>query len=134
MCPNINWSKDGGPDWSDNPNAKPYFVGNLLEVPITILHIGGMNYWFRPSVSTTIMMKNIIDYLRIKQKGPVVLNMMFHSMESINPNPYISSNELISRLEDTLSYLTTINVISITLSELYSLIIEHKVLSENAGN
>jgi peptidoglycan/xylan/chitin deacetylase (PgdA/CDA1 family) len=121
MCPNMNWSKDGGPDWSDHPNVKPYFVGNLLEVPITILHVGGMNYWLRPSVSTTSTMKNIIDYLRFKQKGPVILNMMFHSMESINPNPYVSSGELITRLDEILSYLTTINVTFITLSELYFL-------------
>lgn len=121
VCPNMNWSKDGGPDWSHYPNTIPYFVGNILEVPITIFHVWGMNYWFRPSVSTTSTMKNIIDYFRFKLKGPVILNMMFHSMESITPNPYISSNEMITRLDDILSYLTTINVKCITLSELYDL-------------
>jgi len=134
MCPNVNWSKDGGPDWSDCPNAKPFFVGNILEVPITILHVWGMNYWFRPSVSTTSTMKNIIDYLRFKPKGPVILNMMFHSMESINPNPYVPSNELITRLDNILLYLKTINVTFITLSELYYLMKKQRLESENAGN
>jgi hypothetical protein len=122
VCPNINWSKDGGPDWSNYSNMKPYFLGNLLEVPITILNVWGMNYWFRPSVSTTSTMKNIIDYLQFDSKGPLILNLMFHSMETINPNPYINSSAFFMRLCEILSYLNSLNAKTLTLSELYSLL------------
>lgn len=124
ISPNMNWSRDGGPDWSKFNSTKPYFRDTLLEVPITIIKVMELNYLFRPSVSTVSTMKTIVKILGSQQKGPIVLNMMFHSMESVDPNPYLKSEVLLKRLKGILEYLCSKNTEFVTLHQLYEIIRE----------
>lgn len=133
VCPSVSWKCDGGPDWSRYKNYNPYFVQNLLEVPITILNIFGLNYWFRPSVSPTSTMINLINFVRLYNNTPIVLNMMFHSMETVDPNPYVDSQIFSERLETSLKFLTEINAEFVTLSELYE-ILNRNGVSRYVGN
>ena len=124
VSPNVNWSRDGGPNWSKYHNTQPYFQNTLLEVPITVIRVMTLNYWARPSVSTVSTMKAIVEILRSQQRGPIVLNMMFHSMESIDPNPYLKSEIFLKRLRDFLGYLHSENTEFVTLDQLYEIMRE----------
>lgn len=121
VTPNVNWSMDGGPDWSKFSSTKPYFQDTLLEVPITIIKVMGIKYWLRPSISTASTMKTIVEILRSQQKGNIILNMMFHSMETIDPNPYIKSNLFFQRLRIILEFLYNKNIEFVTLYQLYNI-------------
>lgn len=127
VSPNVDWSYEGGPNWSKVHSTKPYFQDTLLEVPITIIKVMGLNHWFRPSVSTMSAMKTIVEIIRLQQKGPIILNMMFHSSESVDPNPYLKSEILLKRLRAVLEYLYSINTKFITLDQLY------KIMKERTG-
>lgn len=117
--PFINWNNDGGPNWSTCSKNTPFFINNLLlEVPITILNFYGIKYWLRPSVSDIIIMKEMIDLLNNSEFS--VVNLMFHSMESIDPNPYLNSQIFLYRLENIISYLSSKNCEFVTLNELYN--------------
>ena len=126
VSPNMNWSRDGGPNWSKFHNAQPYFQSTLLEVPITIIKVIGLTYWLRPSVSTVSIMKAIVENLRSQQRGPIVLNMMFHSMESIDPNPYLKSEVFLKKIRDFLGYLYSKNTEFVTLDQLYDIPMNEK--------
>lgn len=126
VSPNVNWSKNDGPDWSKFHGTQPYFQKSLLEVPITIIKLLGVNYWLRPSISTLSTMKAIVEIVRSQRRGIFVLNMMFHSMECINPNPYIKSELFLKRLNDFLRYLHSFNAEFITLDKLYKISMNRK--------
>lgn len=128
VSPNINWSRDGGPNWSKFCSTQPYFQDALLEVPITIIKVIGLNYWIRPSVSTVPTMKTMVENLKSQQRGPIVLNMMFHSMESIDQNPYLKSEVFLRRLRDFLGYLYSKNTKFVTLDQLYAILMNEKLL------
>jgi peptidoglycan/xylan/chitin deacetylase (PgdA/CDA1 family) len=121
ISPNVSWSGDEGPDWSKFNSTQPYFQDTLLEVPITVIKVMRLNYWLRPSVSTVLMMKAIVETLISQQRGDIVLNMMFHSMESIDPNPYLKSEVFLRRLRDFLGYLCSKNIEFVTLDQLYEI-------------
>lgn len=122
ISPNINWRKNGGPDWSPFPSVQPYFINKLLEVPLTIINFMGMNFWVRPSISTYSAMKKIVDLIKLQHNDPVVINIMFHSMESIDPNPYIKSELFMSNLNNFLNYLKLKNAKFVTLHQLYEIL------------
>lgn len=118
--PYISWNADGGPKWLNYSNEPFFIYDNFIEVPVTILNLSGVKYWFRPSVSDIITMKKIVD-LGGKQKVRV-LNLMFHSMESIDPNPYLKSCLFLERLDQILYYLFSLNCKFITLRDLYHIL------------
>lgn len=116
--PYINWNTDGGPNWLTCSKNTPFFLDDiLLEVPITILNFHGLKYWLRPSVSDIQTMKKMIELLN--KSDFVFLNLMFHSMESINPNPYLKSETFLYRLENIIKYLYSKNCEFVTMNELY---------------
>ena len=126
ISPNMNWSGDGGPNWSKFHSTQPYFQDTLLEVPITIIKvIGLMNYWVRPSVSTVPTMKTIFEIIRYQKKEHnfSVINMMFHSMESIDPNPYLKSKLFLKRLRNIVEYAYSKDAKFVTLNQLYRIIV-----------
>ena len=112
-------------------------VGSMqsLEVPVTIASHGalrrryafarrvvsaiprmqstiGRPLWLRPSFSSARDMRNVIDWslaTRATEGHPIVLNMMFHSVElTPSTSPYAASEEaaasLLARVGDTLRY------------------------------
>lgn len=119
VSPCVNWSEAGGPDWSRFHTVQPYFQNKLLEVPLTIINVMGLNYWVRPSVSTLSTMETIVEILTSQQNEPTIINIMFHSMESVDPNPYIESKLLLKNLDNFLKYLKLKNANFLTLNELY---------------
>ena len=126
VTPNIDWSRQGGPDHKRAP-WQPYFISKedycaagdstILEAPITI---GGKRLpltpdkwlfyrWLRPSHMTGFEMKRLIDDFLAKDQSPV-LNMMFHSMEVIpKKSPFvrtrIGQKMYLHRLERIIRYL-----------------------------
>jgi hypothetical protein len=119
----------------------------ILEVPVSIvcprirryLHYSGnvrllrhMNkfvesmfpaVWLRPSVHSTEEMLRVARSME-RRKSPVVLNMMFHSMEVIpNASPYTKTEKecvaYLKRVEDILRYCRKNGFVFATLSELY---------------
>jgi peptidoglycan/xylan/chitin deacetylase (PgdA/CDA1 family) len=97
VTPTMNWSNDGGPDFSHVISTNSYNWNGILEVPITIMVKRGPDFyrklspavksvlgklgvaktaWLRPSVSSLSEMKWLSD---TSEGG--VLNMMFHSNE-----------------------------------------------------
>lgn len=119
--PYISWNSDGGPNWLNCPKNEPFPIhNNFVEVPITIMNLLGIKYWLRPSVSDITTMKKMVEIGR-KQKIRV-LNLMFHSMESTDPNPYLKSDLFLDRLDEILNYLFSINCKFVTLSDLYDII------------
>jgi peptidoglycan/xylan/chitin deacetylase (PgdA/CDA1 family) len=121
ISPNINWSKNGGPDWSQFHTVQPYFRKKLLEVPLTIINFMGMNFWVRPSTSTYSAMKKIVDLIKLQHNDPIVINIMFHSMESIDPNPYIKSELFMSNLDNFLNDMKLKNAKFVTLHQLFDI-------------
>jgi hypothetical protein len=126
VTPEIDWSKQGGPNHSNAPK-QPYFVsendlyspGNLkiLEVPISIskkrIFIPGKRWllyrWLRPTLMTVIEMKMLINEFVRTYENPV-LNMMFHSMETLpGKTPFVRSKFqqklYLNRLEKIIKYL-----------------------------
>lgn len=136
VTPSVDWSKIGGPNWLKAPH-QPYYPSRnrvsrraekkdfcrILEVPITIYSAFKMVCWLRPSISTTEEMKLIFMWsvLRYKIEPALVMNMMFHSFETVDPNPYIKSYDLIKRFDKMLAFLCPRKIDFVTLSQLASI-------------
>jgi len=141
VTPEIDWSKQGGPNHSYSPKQL-YFVsendlyspGNLkiLEVPITIsgkrlpfLPDKWMYYrWLRPTLMTVIEMKMLVNEFLRKYDNPI-LNMMFHSMEVIpGKTPFVRTKLgqklYLARLEKIISYLKQKGFVNKTLQTIYA--------------
>ena len=126
VTPTVSWGRENGPDWS-KCDIRPHFLqAQLLEVPITILRILGIQCWLRPSVSTTSMLEKIFEVARAKQEGYAIVNMMFHSMESIDPNPFIKSKVFLKRLRAILEYAHSQDTEFVTLKQLYDIYSKYK--------
>jgi hypothetical protein len=130
VTPHINWSPQGGPDYTTHP-VQPYWVGDVLEVPVTVLgarawwpFTGWSRYrWLRPSIATIEQLKWIID--DACDRGLTVLNMMFHTMELIPcASPYvrtsIGAEFYLRRVETVVAYALWRGFEPITLSGLHA--------------
>jgi hypothetical protein len=130
VTPYVDWSAQGGPDYSSFSN-RPYWAQGVLEVPITVLGkrkwwpFGGWSKyrWLRPSVATAEHLKRIVDLAC--DAGLEVLNMAFHTMELIpRSSPYVRTQAeaalYLKRLEKTISYITSKGYEPTTLSGLYA--------------
>ena len=126
VTPTMNWSNDGGPDFSSVTSTDSYDWNGILEVPITILIKKGPSFyrklspavksvlgklgvaktvWLRPSVSSLSDMKWLSDL-----SNGQVLNTMFHSNElMMGTSPYTKTEkeagEFWQRLDGILDYL-----------------------------
>ena len=131
VTPTVNWSRENGPNWSKS-DIVPYFLqAQLLEVPITILRIFRIQCWLRPSVSTISMLEKIFEIARAKQDGYAIVNMMFHSMESIDPNPFIKSKVFLKRLRVILEYAHSQDTEFVTLKQLYDIYSKYRTPSRS---
>jgi len=130
VTPYVDWSAQGGPDYSSFSN-RPYWAQGVLEVPITVLGkrkwwpFGGWSKyrWLRPSVATAEHLKRIVDLAC--DAGLEVLNMAFHTMELIpRASPYVRTKAeaalYLKRLEKTIAYITSKGYEPTTLSGLHA--------------
>ncbi len=141
VTPEIDWSSRGGPNHSKAPK-QPYFVSadnfyaagssKILEVPITIskkriffLPAGSWLFfrWLRPSHMTLTEMKILVKEFIRNYKDPV-LNMMFHSMETLpGKTPFVRNKfqqkMCFNRLEKIIKHLRENRFESKTLKMVY---------------
>ena len=102
----------------------PYFIRagsrDILEIPVTIVRPFSLfPAWLRPSLLSGPDMINVIKIRAKSREDPLVLNMMFHSMELIDPNPYLTSKEFFRNIRCVLEYAYEQNVCFITMNDLY---------------
>ena len=155
VTPNIDWSKQGGPNFK-NFFDQPYFVdlndfkkeninSGILEVPITIekkrlpflSDEWFCHRWLRPSHMTVWEQKILINEFENKYtyNESIVLNMMFHSMEVIpGASPFVRTllgkKFFMRRLSKIIIYLNNNNYQFITLENIY----EQKKKDINMGS
>jgi peptidoglycan/xylan/chitin deacetylase (PgdA/CDA1 family) len=121
MTPFIDW---GFHSTLSSSTASPYFIrigsSNILEIPVTIVRPFGMfTAWLRPSYSSG---SDMIDVMKIRaesREDPLVFNLMFHSMELIDPNPYFSSKQFFKNIRCIIEYAHERNVSFVTMNDLY---------------
>jgi len=102
----------------------PYFIRigsrDILEIPLTIVcPFGLFPAWLRPSFLSGSDMINVIKIRARSREDPLVLNMMFHSMELIDPNPYFASKQFFKNMRCVLEYAYEHNVSFISMNDLY---------------
>lgn len=114
VTPHMRWSEPKGDiDFRGAPE-QPYFPAHnsittpldngtrgILEVPVTVKRrLLRSPRWFRPWMSSTQDMQNIVEYhlRKYADQRIVVLNMMFHSMEVIPmASPYPQTESEVDR-------------------------------------
>lgn len=121
LTPFLKWGFDST---ISSPVAYPYFistgVGRILEVPVTIVcPFGLFPGWLRPSASSGSDMINIMKIHSQSEEHPLVFNMMFHSMELINPNPYFPYVAFLRNARCVLEYAYQHDVSFVTMNDLY---------------
>jgi hypothetical protein len=121
MTPFLDW---GFRATLPSSTASPHFIhvgsSGILEIPVTIVHPFGLfSAWFRPSVSSGSDMINIMKIRAQSREDPLVLNMMFHSMELIDPNPYFASKKFFNNIRCALEYAYTSSFSFVTMNDLY---------------
>jgi peptidoglycan/xylan/chitin deacetylase (PgdA/CDA1 family) len=104
----------------------PHFIHvgsrDILEIPVTILRPFGLfSAWLRPSFLSGPDMINLVKIRAKSGEDPLVLNMMFHSMESIDPNPYFASKEFFKNLRCVLEYAYDHDASFVTMSDFYGM-------------
>jgi hypothetical protein len=125
-----------------NPYFRKLFYSIIQLKSLSLINIG-INFlspvrWLRPSCQSANEMLSVIkDYLRrYGNNNPIVLNMMFHSMEIIsNASPYTKTEEeclvFLEKMETVFQFCLANNINFVTLSELYPLF-ANKVKDENS--
>jgi peptidoglycan/xylan/chitin deacetylase (PgdA/CDA1 family) len=122
MTPFVNWGFHA-PTLSTS-KIDPYFIHvgsrDILEIPVTIVRPFGLfPAWLRPSFLSGSEMINVAKIRAKSGEDPLVFNMMFHSMELIDPNPYLASKELFDNLRQILEYAYDHGVTFSTMSDFY---------------
>jgi hypothetical protein len=131
VTPHVNWSAQGGPDYTGYA-VQPYWTRGILEVPVTVLGArpwwpfnGWSKYrWLRPSLATSEQLKSVVD--RACDMDITVLNLTFHTMELVpGASPYVrtfvGTYFYLLRLETIVAYMMQRGFEPITLSGLHSL-------------
>jgi peptidoglycan/xylan/chitin deacetylase (PgdA/CDA1 family) len=121
MTPFIDW---GFHATLSPSTASPHFIrigsGEIFEIPVTIVYPFSLfPAWLRPSISSGSDMINVIKVRAESREDPLVLHMMFHSMELIDPNPYFASKKFLNNLRCVLEYACNCNFSFVTMSDLY---------------
>jgi peptidoglycan/xylan/chitin deacetylase (PgdA/CDA1 family) len=117
-------------DWGFNatlssPAAYPYFFhigsGDILELPVTIVRPFTLfPAWLRPSALSGSDMIKVMKIRAGSREYPLVLNMMFHSMELIDPNPYFASKKFFDNVRSVLEYAYEHDVSFVTMNDFYN--------------
>jgi peptidoglycan/xylan/chitin deacetylase (PgdA/CDA1 family) len=121
MTPFLDW----GFHATLSPSSlSPYFIHigsyDILEIPVTIVHPFGLfTTWLRPSTSSGSDMISVIKIRAESKEDPLVLNMMFHSMELVDPNPYFGSREFLNNIRRVLEYACKLDFSFVTMNGLY---------------
>jgi hypothetical protein len=131
VTPHVDWSGQGGPDYTGYP-MQPYWARGILEVPVTVLGLrrwwlfnGWSKYrWLRPSVARADDLKSVVD--SACEMGITVLNMTFHTMELVpGASPYVRTFVgvyfYLMRLDTIIGYMMERGFEPITLSGLHTL-------------
>jgi peptidoglycan/xylan/chitin deacetylase (PgdA/CDA1 family) len=93
---------------------------DILEIPVTIVYPFGLfPAWLRPSASSGPDMTSVMKIRAESREDPLIFNMMFHSMELIDPNPYFASKTFFKNIRYALEYAYEHNVCFITMNDLY---------------
>ncbi len=138
ITPLYNWghhrgTKYSGPNFSDAPFS-PYFInecdivsnskflGDIIEVPITIRKIGTNYIWLRPFPGYSITDLLELCQFIVDHENKPILNMMFHSSEWMtNCSKYNTSKhqkkELINKVRSVFDFVKKKNLKCIGLSE-----------------
>jgi len=122
MTPFVDWRFHAAT--LSSSKAFPYFIRvgsrDILEIPVTILRPFGLfSAWLRPSFLSGPDMINLMKICAKSGEDPLVLNMMFHSMESIDPNPYFASKEFFKNIRCILEYAYDYDASFVTMSDFY---------------
>jgi hypothetical protein len=67
----------------------------------------------------------MIHVMKIRARSretPLVLNMMFHSMELIDPNPYFTSQRMFDNIRSVLEYASEHCVSFVTMNDFYHIL------------
>ncbi len=128
ITPGISWAANpgatisGGSDYSNEIHS-PFYVGKVLEVPVTIKKehwfsgnslrakarnlIKGETLWFRPATQTLEEMFHLLKSIELNPDTDYI-QMMMHSSELMpGGSPYFISQAAIEGLYDTLTKLFT---------------------------
>jgi hypothetical protein len=121
MTPFVNWGYNAT---LSSSKTSPYFIRigsrDILEIPVTIVRPFGLfPAWLRPSLFSGSDMINVMKIRARSNEDPLVLNMMFHSMELIDPNPYFAAKEFFKNIRCVLEYAYEHNVSFVTMDSLY---------------
>ncbi|THG54333.1 deacetylase [Muribaculum caecicola] len=122
VTPGFNWGKNygitcGGSDYR-LANPSPYWIGNVLEVPMSLRKIrhcseGSLRHrirtaingdivWLRPAAQSLSMMKRLIKKISSDSNSDYV-ELMIHSSELMpGGSPYFQTNEDIEKLYKSL--------------------------------
>jgi len=122
MTPFVDWGFHAATFLSSK--AFPYIIRagsrNILEIPVTIVYPFNLfPAWLRPSLLSGSDMINVMKIRAKSEEDPLVLNMMFHSMELIDPNPYLASKEFFKNIRCVLEYAYEHDVSFVTMNDLY---------------
>lgn len=145
--PGKNWIADCGqsiPSGSDYSQIKLqlYKIGNIVEVPMSIKFFRfiaegswkhkikclllGQEVWMRTSISRSLDIKKLIDYLH-NRKDVDYVEFMIHSSELMpGGSPYFKTKEAVKKhmedIEEVFSYAKELGYKGITLADYYELI------------
>jgi peptidoglycan/xylan/chitin deacetylase (PgdA/CDA1 family) len=121
MTPFFDWGFHGT---LSSFEVSPYFLrigsSDILEIPVTIVRPFRLfSAWLRPSFQSGSDMINVMK-IRVKSgQDPLVLSMMFHSMELIDPNPYFASKEFFKNARSILEYAYEHDACFVCMNDLY---------------
>lgn len=132
--PTVRWEDKTRESIVEFPTInQPYWIGNLLEVPVTIikkrnpkrLYLTKKSYWLRPFYSSTKEMIIIVKTLS-NHSNIVIYNIMFHNVEVLpGLSPYVLNDEdqmnYLNTLKEFFEYCKSHDIIFITLKELFDI-------------
>ncbi len=107
------------------PQVNPYFIHigsrDILEIPVTIVRPFDLSFpaWLRPSLLSGSDMIKVMQIRVRSGEDPIVLNMMFHSMELIDPNPYFPAKKFLENIRPVFEYANDQNFSFITMNNLF---------------
>jgi hypothetical protein len=121
MTPFLDW---GFHETLSSFKVSPYFLrigsSEILEIPVTIIRPFSLfSAWLRPSFQSGSDMINVMKIRAGSGEDPLVLSMMFHSMELIDPNPYFASKEFFKNAKCILEYAYEHDVRFVSMNDLY---------------
>lgn len=122
MTPFIDWEFHAAT--LSSSKTFPHFIRigsrEILEIPVTIVRPFGLfPAWLRPSFLSGSDMINVVKICTRSREDPLVLNMMFHSMELVDPNPYFASKKFFDNIRCVIEYAYEHNVSFTTMNDLY---------------